>query len=172
MFRRLSLFVRVLSGLSCLSPLPSALALERGDSAPAFELPHLLRKTERLSISQYKGQVLLIDFWASWCAPCRESMPYLNALYRRSMGRGFTIIAVNIDDRPEQGQVFLAEFPVDYPVISDASGSLAKSFGVRAMPTAFLLDREGVVHRILEGFKRDELTSLQQAIEQLLDEQP
>jgi thiol-disulfide isomerase/thioredoxin len=112
-----------------------------------------------LDLPAYRGRVVVVDFWASWCKPCRQSIPWLNALNRRYAGQGLVIIGVNVDADRAEAERFLREVPVEFDVIYDRDGALAARFGVEAMPSSFVFDRSGqLAHRLL-GFRearRDE----------------
>jgi len=118
-------------------------------------------------LQQYRGKVLLLDFWASWCVPCRRSFPWMNEMQDKYGGQGLVIVGVNMDADAAEARAFLEEFPVDFRIIEDAKGELAKEFDVIAMPSSYVIGRNGgVVARHL-GFKvrrQDEYESLIQAV--------
>lgn len=145
-----------------------AIALSLGDTMPDFVRPGLVHQanfhSERLA-----GQVLYVDFWASWCGPCRVSLPAMNQLYREFREQGFTVVAVNVDKNPADGRDFLKKHPVNYPVVKD-DGSLPRQFGVKGMPTAYLIDRNGTVRSVHEGFRPGDKEKLRAQIMHLLRE--
>lgn len=112
-------------------------------SAPAFQLTSLAGDT--LSLERLRGTVALVDFWATWCVPCRKSMPELSALHERWAARGFTVVGISIDeDREKEVRRFLQKTPVAYPIVIDDGAAPAWSdYRVKAVPAAFLVDREG-----------------------------
>ena len=119
------------------------------------------------------GQVVLVDFWASWCAPCKASFPVLDGLQRKYAGRGFTVLAVSVDDDPRKMKDFLAAHPVSFPVVHDARQQLVAAAGIEAMPTSFLIDRAGTIRFAHAGFKPETSPAeLAAEIERLLAAEP
>jgi thiol-disulfide isomerase/thioredoxin len=118
-----------------------------------------------------KGQVVLLDFWASWCAPCKSSFPVMEDLQKRYGEKGLTIVAVSVDEKRENMERFLKSMNVSFATARDASQKLVAAADVTAMPTSFLIDRSGKIRFIHNGF-HDEQTAKQytQEIEQLLKE--
>ena len=96
-------------------------------------------------LQQYRGKVLILDFWASWCVPCRRSFPWMNEMQEKYGGQGLVIVGVNMDADAAEAQTFLKEFSVDFRIIEDAKGELAKKFDVIAMPSSYVIDRNGDV---------------------------
>lgn len=118
-----------------------------------------------------EGKVVLVDFWASWCAPCKKSFPSLDNLHRRYAGLGFEIIAVSVDDTARDMARFLKANPVGFPVLRDTEKKLVADVQVEAMPTSFLLDRGGVVRFVHNGFHGKQTEDqLREEIESLLGE--
>ncbi|NKI19238.1 TlpA family protein disulfide reductase [Spongiibacter sp. KMU-166] len=148
-------------------------ALTAGDKAPYFRGPLITApaNAELFDSQSLKGKVVYIDFWASWCGPCRVSLPALNTLYQEFSEQGFHVVAINVDSYRDDALSFLKERPVDYPVIYDAGQKLPGEFGVKGMPTAFLLDRSGTVHHVHEGFRPGDEQALRGAITKLLKEE-
>lgn len=116
------------------------------------------------------GKVVLVDFWASWCGPCLQSFPWMNGLHAKHADDGLVILAVNLDQDRAQADAFLKKLPPQFRVEYDANGTLAKSFGVEAMPTSFLIDRDGQVRARHAGFRDKQRAGREQEIEQLLKE--
>jgi peroxiredoxin len=152
--------------LLCLLPVSSS-ALGRGEAAPAFSAP--LLDGGSVSLSDHRGKVVFLDFWASWCPPCLTSMPLLDALQAEFPGADFQVLAVNVDRDPDKAHRFLASHPVAYPSASDPAGRLPESYEIGTMPTSFLIDREGVIHHVHEGFRRGDLAGLRARIRALLE---
>ena len=121
-----------------------------GDLAPAFELP-ALSAGHMLALQDHRGAVVYLEFWNSFCAPCRASFPKLDALRQRLPREDFEVIAVNMDSFADDAREFLEDTPVSFPVVSDASLLTGRRFGVNVLPTGFLLDRAGVIRDIHRG---------------------
>lgn len=103
----------------------------------------------------YKGQVVYLDFWASWCVPCRLSFPWMNGLQREYAGKGLTIVAVNVDHDAAAAQQFLNQVPASFKIVYDPSGKIARNYALRGMPTSFLIGRDGAVRFQHDGFSRE-----------------
>ncbi len=149
----------------------AAFALEPGASVPALAAPRLdAPSAPALSLAALRGRVVYVDFWASWCAPCRESMPALDALYRRGRERGLTVLGVNKDVEDADARRFLARVAVTFPLVSDRDDALARAFGVSAMPSGYLIDRAGRVRKVLHGSTPASQAELAREVEALLAE--
>lgn len=135
---------------------------------PVFAQPGL-GHGKMLRSDYFRGKVLYLDFWASWCGPCRVSLPAMNELYREFNDQGFEVVAVNVDKDAADASRFLKQHPVNYYVVTD-DGSLPKRFGVKGMPTAYLIDRSGKIRRVHEGFRPGDEQRLRQQIRHLLNE--
>lgn len=96
-----------------------------------------------LDLADYEGKVVLVDFWASWCVPCRRSFPWMNEMHARYANDGLAIVAVNMDAEPGDAEAFLREYPAAFTIIRDKDASLARAFDVSAMPTSYLIGRDG-----------------------------
>jgi len=121
-----------------------------------------------LELTALKGQVVYLDFWASWCAPCRESFPWMNRLQGELGPDGLVVIAVNVDRQRADADRFLREHPAQFRIVYDADGLLPEKFGVRGMPTSFLIDRNGRVQSRHEGFLLRDRDALRQQIRALV----
>lgn len=116
-----------------------------------------------------KGKVVLIDFWASWCEPCRESFPVMDALQKKYADKGFVILAVNVDEERKDMEEFLKKNKPSFTVVRDAKQKLVEKVEVGTMPSSFLIDREGKVRFMHSGFKGEETRKkYQEEIESLL----
>ncbi len=122
----------------------------------------------KASLSQYKGQVVWLDFWASWCAPCRASFPWLNEMQRRYGPRGFKVIAINLDENSSDAEQFLKALPADFQVFFDPAGKAPEAFDIKGMPTSVLIDRQGNIHMFHVGFRKAQEAELERQIRQTL----
>lgn len=128
-----------------------AVAGSSSGPAPDFSLQSLDGSTVRLS--DLKGQVVLINFWATWCAPCREEMPLLDAIYQKYNRLGVELLGINVEDDASGAQEYLNETPVTFPILFDPDGRVSKQYQVKAMPSTILVDRHGNVRHIHYGYK-------------------
>lgn len=122
----------------------------------------------QLDLGAYRGRVLYLDFWASWCAPCRESFPWMNSMQGQFAADGLTVIAVNVDHERADAEQFLRTHPARFRIVYDPQGSLPEKFGVRGMPTSFLIDRNGHIQSRHEGFRLADRAALALQIRSLL----
>lgn len=116
-----------------------------------------------LDLEQHRGKVVVVDFWASWCVPCRRSIPWLNAMQGKYADEGLVVIGVNVDAERNAAQRFLAETPARFSIVYDAAGRLPKEYGVMAMPSSYIFDRAGKLvakHLGFQNSKRDEYEHL------------
>lgn len=137
--------------------------------APEFEGKDIYGDST-LRLSDYRGKVVFIDFWASWCPPCLLSLPAYDAMYRELGNTQFEIIAINVDEDTEDGLYFLEDYPVTYPVLADPVGDIGIPYRIRTLPASFLLDREGRIVRSFRNFKSGDEVALKQEIESLLQQ--
>jgi cytochrome c biogenesis protein CcmG, thiol:disulfide interchange protein DsbE len=144
----------------------SALALDAGQAAPEIALKDLSGKA--IKLSELKGKVVLVDFWASWCGPCRESLPVLEKLSKQYKDKGFVVLGVNIDNDLAAAQKFLKDVPVSFPIVSDTGKQVAKSYAPPTMPSSYLVDKSGKVHVVHAGFKASDAAKLEAEIKALL----
>lgn len=140
-----------------------------GQPAPVVVLPSLTEEGRTYDLAQLKGQVVYVDFWASWCGPCRVSFPIIDEIYQELAGRGFQVLAINVDEYPEDAMEFLQALPVSYPVVRDAEGVTPAAFGIIGMPTGFLIDQQGTVVKIHQGFRKSDADWLRKEILKLLE---
>lgn len=144
----------------------AARAVEEGQEAPAFRKAGL--DGGQISLAAHRGKVVYLDFWASWCAPCAAALPALDALRQEFPASEFQVLAVNVDRDPTDARTFLARRPVGYPSAFDPEGEIPGRFGVRTMPTSFLIDRQGVVRLVHEGFRKGDVDTLRRHIQELV----
>lgn len=160
---------RILAAFAALLP-ALVLAVEAGAPAPSLSMPSLDDATRTVTLAGLKGNVVYVDFWASWCVPCRLSMPTLDEMYRRYKARGFAVVGVNKDATVADARRFLAKVPVTFPLVADPSDSAARGFDVKAMPSGYLVDRKGIVRHVHRGFTAETGAVLEREIDSLLKE--
>jgi len=136
--------------------------------APNFTLKSLSGKN--LKLSEMTGNVVLINFWASWCGPCREEMPLLNALHKKYAPLGFTVLGVNVEEDLDGAISFLGHVPVDFPILLDNTNKVSKQYKVVAMPTTVVVDRDGNMRYLHEGYKPGDEKKYRQMIKKLVRE--
>lgn len=125
----------------------------------------------KFSSEALKGKIIYLDFWASWCSPCIESLPFLEKLHRQYSKQGFEVIAVNIDEKKLNAKLFLEKHPISYLNLYDPKGDIGKMLKVKKMPTAFLIDRNGNILFKHVGFNKKYAEKLTFAIKKILQEQ-
>ena len=96
-----------------------------------------------VSLSDFRGQVVLVNFWATWCSPCKEEMPILDAYYRQHQPQGFLLLGINVSDRPEEAAAFVKQHGYSYPILFDPPGNVLLDLGIQGLPASLLVDREG-----------------------------
>ena len=120
-------------------------------AAPDFTLESV--SGENIRLSEFHGEVVLINFWASWCGPCRQEMPVLSKLHDRYRALGFTVLGVNVEENPGKARKLLQEMPVSFPVLLDHESVVSKQYDVVAMPSTVLVDRNGNMRYLHKGYK-------------------
>lgn len=153
----------------CVLSLPSQ-ALERGAAAPALMLPDLAGKSQPIQHS--RARLTYVDFWASWCGPCRQSFPFMNELQARYGAQGLRVVAVNLDSQGADARRFLSQVPAQFEVLLDPAGESARQFAVRGMPSSALLGADGRVLQWHQGFKPEDRSAIEQAIRSALEIRP
>jgi thiol-disulfide isomerase/thioredoxin len=146
-------------------------AADTGDASPNCAL-NTIGDTRSIDLRQFRGKVLYVDFWASWCGPCAKSFPFLNELNAEFHERGLEIVGINLDENPEEARNFLAEYPAHFSVATNVNNKCAKDFGVKAMPSSYIVDRHGIIRHLHLGFRPGEAQDLRKLVEQLLAEAP
>ncbi|MCE1273905.1 MAG: TlpA family protein disulfide reductase [Chlorobiales bacterium] len=144
----------------------NAFALGNGDKAPDFSLPG---KQGMVKLSDKAGSVIYLDFWASWCGPCRQSFPWMNQMQAKYKTKGLQVVTVNLDARTDDAMKFLAQNPADFTVAFDSKGQTPKVYGVKGMPTSFLISRNGKILMQHAGFRPDDRQELEKQIQAALD---
>ena len=136
--------------------------------APAFTLSSLSGQPGALS--EYKGQVVMVNFWATWCGPCQQEMPLLDQMYKKYKPAGFTLIGVNVDKEALPVKELLARKPVTFPVLLDPANQVSKAYHVNEMPSSVIIDRKGRIRYIHRGYRPGDENEYQDRIRQLIRE--
>lgn len=123
-----------------------------------------------LSLGELQGQVVLVDFWASWCGPCRESFPWMNAIQQRYMDDGLVVLGINLDQDAAAAESFLKTVPANFTLVRDPDARLLEAFGLIGMPSSYLLDRQGRIRATHTGFHAGRADDYEASIQQLLAE--
>ena len=144
-------------------------AIEKGEAAPPLELQTRDAQTQKLSL---RGELVYLDFWASWCGPCKQSFPWMNAMHSRYAKQGLRILAINVDQKVADAGRFLAASPAQFDIAFDATGVSPRQFGVKTMPTSYLIDKSGTVLWKHAGFSPKDTAALEQAIQSALEGKP
>lgn len=137
------------------------LALDAGARAPDVRLPGL---KDLVSLESLKGRVVYLDFWASWCGPCRHSFPFMNQLLEKYRSNGLEVFAINVDEKRADAERFLKEVPAQFTLAFDSKGETAKLFGVKSMPSSYILGRDGQIIEIHRGFRDEDRQSIEAQI--------
>jgi peroxiredoxin len=146
----------------------TAFAADAGGPAPSFTLAALTG--QQAALSQYKGQVIMVNFWATWCGPCQQEMPLLDQMYKKYKPAGFTLIGVNVDKEGPAVKDLMARKPVSFPVLLDPANQVSKAYHVDEMPSSVLIDRKGEIRYIHRGYRPGDENEYQDRIRQLIRE--
>ena len=161
MLRRTASAILILGMLSLLCTTPVTAA----EKARRFRLPGT---SGVVDLAKFRGKVVYLDFWASWCIPCRKSFPWMNMLQARYKDKGFEVIAISLDESPGDATVFLRKYPAAFTIAFDRRGKVAEAYGLKVMPTSYIIDRQGFFVKSYEGFnsahKRDAETTIEELV--------
>ncbi len=150
----------------------SGAALAQTSSEPITSSAAASNQATDIDWTQYKGKVVYIDFWASWCGPCRQSFPWMNAMHQQYAKDGLVVLAINVDQEPGKAAEFLKEVPAQFTIKYDPKGKLAEQFGVQTMPSSFILDRQGKPASKHMGFHEANVPEYEQELKALLAQKP
>ncbi len=167
--KRLRTLLIALTSLAAITTLPIVKAAdETAIPAPNFTLKSL--SGENIKLNDLRGEVVMINFWASWCGPCRQEMPLLERLYKRYQPMGFTLLGVNVEEDSQMAINWLKDTPVTFPILFDRENEVSEKYHVIAMPTTLLLDRDGNIRFIHQGYQPGVEKAYKRQIRELLKE--
>src|SRR5690606_35071316 len=152
-----SAIVLAIASLSCAAEVAPDFALKSTDGS-------------NMRLSEQRGEVVLLNFWASWCGPCRQEMPHLDTLQQRYSQLGFKVVGVNVDKDPALANKLLHDIPVSFPVLLDNTGNVSASYNVSAMPTTVIIDRDGNMRYLHKGYKPGYEQDYEQQVKELIRE--
>ncbi|UTW45284.1 TlpA family protein disulfide reductase [bacterium SCSIO 12696] len=145
-----------------------ATTVNAADEAPDFTLKS--HGGDNLRLAEQRGNVVMLNFWASWCGPCKQEMPLLDELYQRYSRAGFTILGVNVERDTEDALQVLNDIPVTFPILFDTESIVSKAYDVSAMPTTVMIDRDGNIRHLHKGYKPGYEDEYRKQIKQLIRE--
>jgi thiol-disulfide isomerase/thioredoxin len=146
----------------------TAAAMSKGDAALSCVATEL-DTGARMSPADYRGQVVYLDFWASWCGPCRESFPFMNELQRDLAGKGLRIIAISVDKTAAEARRFLDRYPAQFTVALDTASACPTAYRLEGMPSSFVIDRSGTIRAIHTGFRDKDRSEIRRQLQEALD---
>jgi cytochrome c biogenesis protein CcmG, thiol:disulfide interchange protein DsbE len=142
-----------------------ASALDVGQQAPDFDLPG---RQGAVKLSDYKGKAVYLDFWASWCGPCKQSFPWMNEMHTKYAAQGFAVVGINVDAKQADATSFLEQTPAKFDVVFDSKGVSPRTYGIKGMPSSVLIGPDGKVLAVHAGFKDEERGALEDKIKSAL----
>lgn len=137
--------------------------------APDFTLPS--KDSGNIRLSEQRGNIVMVNFWASWCGPCREELPEMEEIYQEYADMGFEILAVNVDDEVSKADILLDDIEVSFPVLYDTAGDVSQLYDVNAMPTTVIIDRDGNQRLLHLGYRAGDEVKYEKAIKMLMREE-
>jgi thiol-disulfide isomerase/thioredoxin len=158
----------LLAGILGMLAATQAEALRVGDTPPPIDAPDTTGA--KVDLESLRGKVVLVDFWASWCGPCRDEMPVLEALHSKYAADGLVIIGVNLDRNPKKMKNFLEKSPVSFRIVPDPKLEVASRYEPPGMPSGYFIDRRGALRHVREGFRKGDADDIEARLEALLSE--
>ncbi len=140
---------------------------EKAISSSQWQIP-LINEDLKTNLEKFKGKVIWLDFWASWCMPCRASFPWLNTMQKRYQAKGLQVIAINVDENTDDAKDFLQQVPAGFKVFFDPEGNAPAAFDIKGMPTSVVIDRSGNIHLFHIGFNENDKAELEKIIRKTL----
>jgi cytochrome c biogenesis protein CcmG, thiol:disulfide interchange protein DsbE len=162
--RKAILAVSLFAASACIGS--ACYAADVGSKAPDFELA---APEGKLKLSDFRGQFVYLDFWASWCGPCKQSFPWMNALHDKYAGKGLNVLGVSVDKKTEEAKQFLKEVPAKFAVAFDDAGTTPKAYSVKGMPTSLLIGPDGTVLFVHQSFKDSDKADIEAKIKNAME---
>ncbi len=139
--------------MQTLISIAALLAAAASAAAPAPDFTLQTLDGPALRLAEQRGQVVLVNFWASWCAPCKVEMPHLNALADKYRGSGVLLVGINVDDDPKKAAAEAHKLGINFPVLLDTAKTVSRAYKLDAMPTTVLVDRDGQLRHVHQGYR-------------------
>ncbi|MGL5046545.1 MAG: TlpA family protein disulfide reductase [Shewanella sp.] len=139
-------------------------------AAPSLQHQVINEHNQAVSLTEFTGKVVYVDFWASWCGPCRKSFPWMNEMHKKYHDQGLVVVAINLDTDNELAQEFLKQVPAQFAVRFNPEGDVARSFDLLGMPSSFMFNRQGELVQQHAGFYADKTADYEQELVNLLKE--
>jgi peroxiredoxin len=160
----------ILTLLCCTIGIATTASAANTTKSPAADFTLKSNSGSNIKLSELRGQVVMINFWASWCGPCRQEMPLLEQLYKKYQPMGFTLLGVNVEDDPNEATKWLKGKEVSFPILFDNESKVSELYNVSAMPTTLIIDRDGNMRYYHRGYVPGTEDEYQQQIRTLLKE--
>jgi peroxiredoxin len=161
-----SLVLSTALALALWAPVAPAFALDAGDRMPEIGLTDLSGK--KVTAASLKGKVVIVDFWASWCAPCKEEMPVLQRLHKKYGPKGLVVVGVSVDNDASNVKGFLKKLGVSFPIVHDAKHAVSERYSPPTMPSSYIVDRKGIVRHVHKGFRAGDAKKMEAEVKALL----
>jgi len=139
----------LVAGCSTPADAPESETAKKGKLAPGFQLADINGKT--VSLDDFRGKPVLLNFWASWCGPCRSEMPYIQELYEEQSETGVAILAIDVGEDLAEVEEFIRDYSLTFPVLLDMTGTVAEKYNIRAIPTTYFIDSDGIIRDMKIG---------------------
>ncbi|MFO1303101.1 MAG: TlpA disulfide reductase family protein [Burkholderiales bacterium] len=156
----------ILAALAALAMASPVSASDVGLPAPGFSLPSA--KGDAVALDKLRGKIVYVDFWASWCGPCRRSFPWMNEMQQKYGNKGFVVVGVNVDKKRTDADKFLAQNPANFTIAFDEAGATPTAYAVKGMPSSYLIDGTGKIVYVERGFLDENKAQLEQRIAALV----
>ena len=141
----------------------NAFALNKGDAAPPLNGSEV-RQSDKMELEQFLGKTVLVDFWATWCIPCRQSFPHLNELQAKLKDDDFVVLSVNASDTRQDISRFIKKYPVTFPILINVPNSQIQKYNIQGLPTSYLIDKKGLIIKHFIGFKPRYLSEIKTSV--------